>query len=402
MGLPDLSGQLNAVEMIERLAGITDEPPGLTRTFLSRASRTAKRTVAAWMNAAGLDVHEDAAGNVIGRRAAGDAGAPVLACGSHLDTVRNAGRFDGALGVCVAIEAAARTGPLPFTLEVVGFSDEEGVRFQTPYLGSRFYAGDPAVASLPLRDAAGVSLTEALERHKPDFPPPPPRRLAAYVEVHIEQGPILEAADRPLGVVTAIAGQTRLRITLTGAASHAGTTPMALRRDALCGAAEVICRIEREARDLTGLVATVGVIDVIGGASNVVPGSAVFTVDIRHPEDARRAKFVARLGTFLAEIARRRGLEADVATFLEEPAVACDPALVDVLATALGTGSAPPLRLVSGAGHDAVALARVCPVGMLFVRSRAGVSHHPDEFTAPGDVEAAAEALARFLKSYHP
>lgn len=402
MGLPDISRQLTATEMIERLAGITDEPPGLTRTFLSKASRDAKRIVGGWMRQAGLDVHEDAAGNVIGRRPAAAPGAPVLACGSHLDTVRNAGRFDGALGVCVAIEAAARTGPLPFTLEVVGFSDEEGVRFQTPYLGSRFYAGDPSVATLPLRDAAGVSLAQALARHVPDFPAPPPRRLAAYVEAHIEQGPVLEAAGLPLGVVIAIAGQTRLRITLTGTASHAGTTPMALRRDALCGAAEVICRIEREARDVSGLVATVGVIDVAGGASNVVPGSVVFTVDIRHPEDERRAGFVARLGTFLEHIACRRGLEADVTSFLEEPAVTCDTRLIRGFSNVLeGAGGAAP-HLVSGAGHDAVALSRVCPVGMLFVRSRAGVSHHPEEFTSAEDVDCAVRALADFLETFRP
>jgi allantoate deiminase len=388
-----------AAEWLDELGRITDEPPGLTRTFLSPALRRAKALVAGWMRGVGLDVHEDSAGNLIGRLDCGDPGAPTMACGSHLDTVRNAGRYDGALGVvCGLLAASALRGrALRGHLEVVAFSDEEGVRFQTTYLGSRFYAGTLGAAERAACDAGGISVDAAMAGHVPDFPAPPPRRLAGYVEAHIEQGPVLEAENLALGVVTAIAGQSRARIFVEGSAGHAGTTPMARRRDALTGAAEVIGLVEALARATPGLVATVGELQIPSAAGNVIPGAVDFSLDVRSGDDAARRRFEDDL---LAEAGRRlaaRGLGLRIAPRLDAPATACDPELTAALERVVRRHQPACPGLVSGAGHDAVALAEVTPVAMLFVRCRDGLSHHPDEYAAPADVAAAAEVLAEFL-----
>lgn len=386
--------------MLEALARISDDEGALTRTFLSPGLRRAKLQVSAWMKDAGLDVYEDAAGNLIGRR---EGKSPrVLACGSHLDTVRNAGRFDGALGIVAALSAVRDLPLLKHTIEVVAFSDEEGVRFQTPYLGSRFYAGDAAVLELDLADADGISLRAALATHKPEFPAPPPRILAAYVEAHIEQGPVLESLALPLGVVTAIAGQSRLRVRFEGKSGHAGTTPMEMRRDALAAAAEAIGVIEHRARAGFVSVATVGRLDIPNAASNVIPGEVVFTIDIRDASDARREAFVGEITCILGDIATRRSLALGLETFLSEPAVPCDPSITRVLAESIASSQPECPELVSGAGHDAVPLAKAAPVGMFFVRSRDGLSHHPDEFSAPADVEAAVRVLHNFLLRFSP
>jgi allantoate deiminase len=406
VGLLDLSRQLSIETRIEewlgKLGAITDEPPGLTRTFLSPALEQSKQVVAEWMRDAGLDVFEDQAGNLIGRHDCGDPEAGTLACGSHLDSVRNAGCFDGPMGVVAGILAAenVREKLLPFHLEIVAFSDEEGVRFQTTYLGSRFYTGKLGPVEGAFADADGITVAGAIAKHQPQFPPPPPRRLIGYIEAHIEQGPVLEAKNLPLGVVTAIAGQTRARVTVSGKAGHAGTTPMRMRRDALAGAAECIVLVESMARDVEGLVATVGQLEMRAPASNVISGEVTFSIDIRHAENAERQRFCREL---FAEIEKRlhaRRLEARIEIPLSAPAAKCAPGLCDRLAKIVERRQAKCPRLVSGAGHDAVALAEITDATMLFVRCRDGLSHHPDEFANTADIALAVEVLAEFISTF--
>lgn len=393
-----------AADLLDALALITDEPPGLTRTFLSPALARARDLLAGWMRSAGLRVFEDACGNLIGRLDCGDPAAGTVACGSHLDTVRNAGRYDGALGVVAALQAAAAVAHsgrrLPFHLEVVGFSDEEGVRFQSTYLGSRFYAGTLGEADRAVRDAAGISVAGAMAAHRPRFPAPPPRRLVGYVEAHIEQGPVLERAGLALGVVRSIAGQTRARIFLEGRSGHAGTTPMALRRDALAGAAEGITLIEKLAAAADGLVATVGDLRIESAASNVIPGRVNYTLDVRDADDARRLEFCREVFRQIEARAVSRGLSVRIETPFSAPAVSCAPRLTEALADVVRRFQPSCPRLVSGAGHDAVALAGVTEVAMLFVRCRDGLSHHPDEHAAPADIALAVRALTEFLLHY--
>ena len=384
---------------LEELAAITDEPPGLTRTFLSPAHARARALVAGWMRGIGLTVYEDAAANLIGRWECPDPAAATLVCGSHLDTVRNAGRYDGAAGIVVgllAVERARARAPRHH-LEVVAFSDEEGVRFHTTYLGSRAYVDRLGPVERAAVDRDGVNLAAALAGHRPVHPPPPARLFRAYVEAHIEQGPVLEQTGRALGVVTAIAGQTRARVTLTGRAGHAGTTPMSGRRDALAGAAEAVGLVESLARAEAGLVATVGQLEVPSAASNVIPGLVWFTVDIRSPDDAIRVRFGEELFARLDAAACTRGLSIAVETVMTAPAVPCDPALTEVLAGLVARRQPDCPRLVSGAGHDAVALADVMDVAMLFVRCRDGLSHHPEEFASTADLATAVDVLADFL-----
>ncbi|HEY8899763.1 MAG TPA: M20 family metallo-hydrolase [Chthoniobacterales bacterium] len=387
---------------LDELATITDEPPGLTRTFLSPALERAKDVLAGWMTAAGLTVHEDEAGNLIGRYDCGDPAAGTLVCGSHLDSVRNAGRFDGPMGVVVgllAVERAVAAGPRVH-LEVAAFSDEEGVRFQTTYLGSRAYTGRLGAMERGCADRNGITVAEAMAAHVPRFPAPPPRRLLGYVEAHIEQGPVLEAENLALGVVTAIAGQTRARVTLTGRAGHAGTTPMTLRRDALAGAAECVLLIEEMGRAAGGLVATVGQLEIPAAASNVIPGEVWFTIDIRDADDATRQRFSRELFAEIETRMARRDLAVRIEIPLEAPAARCSPRLCEALAKIVERHQPRCPRLVSGAGHDAVALAEVTEAAMLFVRCRGGLSHHPDEFAATADIALAVDVLSEFLRNF--
>lgn len=397
-----MSAEARIEEWLGTLGGITDEPPGLTRTFLSPALERAKQVVAGWMRDAGLEVFEDQAGNLVGRRDCGDPAAGTLACGSHLDSVRNAGNFDGPMGVVAGILAAERVRDkqLPFHLEIVGFSDEEGVRFQTTYLGSRFYTGTLGAAEKAFADDQGVTVGEAIERHRPRFPSPPARRLIGYIEAHIEQGPVLEARELALGVVTAIAGQTRARVTVTGKAGHAGTTPMSMRRDALAGAAECILLVETMARAKEGLVATVGQIELRTPASNVIPGQAVFSIDIRHADNVVRQRFCRELFAAIEKRLHERGLDCRIEIPLSAPAVKCSEGFCERLARIVERRQSRCPRLVSGAGHDAVALAEVTEAAMLFVRCRAGLSHHPDEFASAADIDLAVEVLAEFFAAH--
>jgi allantoate deiminase len=386
------------VARCRELARVSDAGDVLVRAFGGPGMALANALVGQWMAEAGMAVRVDAARNLVGSIPGSDPGAGTLLLGSHLDTVRDAGAFDGPLGVLLAVAVVARLRAqevsLPFGVDVLGFSDEEGLRFGTAYLGSRAVAGTLDAAALDVRDADGITVREALGG---DAAGASRRgeRLLGYCEVHIEQGPVLEERDAPVGVVDAIAGATRAEVRFTGRAGHAGTVPMALRRDAACAAAELVLAVEAVGREEPGLVATVGQLGVAPGAPNVVPGSAVASLDVRHADDAVRADAVARLRRRAEEIAAARDVAVAWSPRLDTPAVAMDPALSDALARAAGP-DVP--RLASGAGHDAVALAALVPVAMLFVRCAGGVSHHPDESVAVPDVAVALDVLDRFVR----
>ncbi len=397
---------------LDELGRVSEEPGRLTRTFLSPAMRRVHERVGGWMAEAGLAVREDAVGNLIGRLESPWRGAKTLLLGSHLDTVRDAGRFDGALGVLLpiaAVEELRRRGRvLPFHVEVLGFSEEEGVRFASAYLGSKGYTGALRAADLKLADGDGVTVRQALEAHALAVGGGAPfrrpraahrsRDLLGYLEVHIEQGPVLEAEGLAVGVVSAIAGQSRVKLTWTGKAGHAGTTPMHLRRDALAGAAELVLAAEELARGSAPLVATVGALSVAPGAGNVIPGEVTHTLDVRHPQDRAHAAALACLHRTAERIARRRRLGLDWLLTQDHGAVACSKALAALLDESVRQVQGKSLTLASGAGHDAVILSRLAPVAMLFVRCRDGLSHHPDEHASPADLATALAVTVDFLE----
>lgn len=391
----------------DRLAEFSEDSGRLTRTYGSAVLRSAQSEVAGWMTAAGMAVRRDAIGNLIGRLAGADPATPTLLLGSHLDSVPDAGRYDGPLGILVAIAAidAVRreTGPLPFGIEVVAFADEEGARFHTTFLGSRAMAGSISPDDLIRADANGVTLREAIREFGGD---PDDLRscmrsdgILAYIEVHIEQGPVLEALDIPIAVVTGIAGQSRIAASFSGQANHAGTVPMLARRDALAGASEFVLAAERLGRETPGLVATVGAMSVRPGASNVIPGRVDLSLDLRHASDRTREQAVARAKSSATAIAAARHLGLAWETVMEAPAVACDDRLVAALGAAAEAEGVSASRLTSGAGHDAIPMAAIAPVGMLFVRCAGGISHHPDEQVEEGDVQVAIDTLVRFIRS---
>jgi len=390
----------------DELATHSEEPDRLTRSYGTPALRAARDAVAAWMTAAGLAVRTDALGNLYGRLEAVQPETKTLLLGSHLDSVRDAGRYDGPLGVLTALAAveglAKARRQLPFAVEVVAFADEEGLRFPTVYLGSRALTGMVSADLLALRDAGGITLAEAIRDFGGDPAALPgaqrdPAELLGYVEVHIEQGPVLEREGLPIGVVSAIAGQSRFSISLSGVAGHAGTIPMALRHDALCAAAEVILAIEELARATPGLVATVGQLQVEPGASNVVPGQVTFSLDLRHALDTTRRDAVATLEARASGIAAARAIELDWRLGTENAALSCDSATLSQLAGAITAAGFPVRELVSGAGHDAVMLSRLCPVAMLFVRCAGGISHNPAESVTTADVSVALDVLDRYI-----
>jgi allantoate deiminase len=365
----------------------------------------ANALVGGWMRGAGLATRVDAAGNLVGRLEASRPGARTLLLGSHLDTVRDAGRFDGALGVLLPIAALeflrSQGVKLPFAVEVLGFSEEEGVRFSSAYLGSKGYAGLLRPSDLRLHDAAGVTVGEALGQDSGAFSLPAAAHardeLIGYLEVHIEQGPVLEARGVAAGVVSAIAGQTRARVGFTGKAGHAGTTPMGLRRDALAGAAEFILAVESWAQAHPPLVGTVGRIAALPGAANVIPAAAELSLDVRHPLNPGRRAALAALRKIGRKVARKRRLTFSLAVTQDNGAVACSPGLTALLAKSVRRQQGPCPALVSGAGHDAVILSSLAPVAMLFVRCRGGLSHHPDEHVQGADLAAALRIVVDFL-----
>ncbi len=389
---------------LQELAGFTDVPGEMTRLSLSPAHKAAAAHLAEAFAAAGMTVALDATGTLVGRYAGTDPQAKALLLGSHIDTVRNAGIFDGNLGVMLAlavVEHLAATGRrLPFPIEVLAFADEEGVRFPSTLTSSRAVAGRFDPAALDDADADGITRRAALAA----FGAPAGAFAAcnrgqsarAYVEAHIEQGPVLEALGLPLGVVTAIAGASRGRVVVTGEAGHSGTLPMTMRHDALTAAAEMILAIEARGQAEPSLVATVGTLTVPGGAVNVVPGTVQFSLDVRAPQDAQRDAALADIRTRLAEIAARRGLSVRLDLTYEAAAAPCDPQVQAALAAAVARTGTPVHHLPSGAGHDGLALNGVIPIAMLFVRSRNG-SHNPREEASAADIGLAAQALAGFV-----
>jgi allantoate deiminase len=401
-----------AEAMIKALAPISSEAGRLVRLFLSPEHRRAADLAATWMRDAGMTVSEDALGTVRGRWGAA-AGRPQLLIGSHLDSVIDAGNYDGPLGVIVGILAVDHFNrtkvPLPFGIDVLAFGDEEGSRFPSTLSSSSACAGAFDASTLALADRTGVTFADALKHYGKsldDIPKAAYRRgeAAAYVEVHIEQGPVLEQANEPLGVVTGIVGQSRMRVTVTGMAGHAGTVPMPMRRDALAGAAELVLAVERiaTARKADNMVATVGRIEALPGATNIIPGRVAFTVDLRAMDDAARRAAVEELQAEAFRLVETRGLEVQFEPIHDTAAVQCAPALQDTLAAAIGDLGGKPIRIPSGAGHDAQMMAKLCPSAMMFVRCRGGISHNPAEYASPADMGLSVAALIRFIERFRP
>lgn len=401
-----------AARILERcleLGEISEEPGRLTRGFLTEAMRRVTEKVSGWMMEAGLETELDNAGNLIGTlrsrprdsfgaRSGNDPGLLVL--GSHLDTVRDAGRYDGILGVLLAVSVAERIGgALPFDLEVVAFSDEEGLRFGVPFLGSQALIGELAPELLDRRDEEGISIAEAIRSWggNPDRLDCHygKRRLLGYLEAHIEQGPVLEHLGQPLGVLAAISGSCWLRLRFEGVAGHAGTTPMELRRDALPAAAEAALAAEALGREREGLVATVGQLHPEPGAGNVIPGAVELSLDLRHPDRNVLSRAVADLVASCHGIAARRDLTVEHEILSRQDGVEADEELSEILGEAADVGAE---RLAIGAGHDAMIMARRMPMTMLLVRSPGGLSHHPEESVLPGDVRAALAAMQGFVE----
>jgi allantoate deiminase len=389
----------------DRLALCTEEPGRITRPFLCPSAKEVHGLVTEWMREAGMFVEVDSIGNIVGRYPGLRGDSPEFLIGSHLDTVPNAGRYDGILGVLLGIAAVKRLAGarLPFAIQVAGFSEEEGIRFRTSYLGSNVLICKFELEQLERLDVAGISLRKALS----DFGLDPEDvmlqligvpQFLGYLEVHIEQGPVLEAANLPLGVVEAIAGQSRLWLRFEGKAGHAGTEPMVMRRDALVAASEFVLAVDGMARGIPGLVATVGTMSVAPGAVNVVPGTVRLSLDVRHGEDSIREQAVAKLLEVAAAIAQDRRCSFHVERREQHAATRSNDRLTSTLAAAAESLGHHPLRMVSGAGHDAVVMAGVCPTTMLFLRSIGGISHHPDEAVHPADVHAALDVMVAFLE----
>lgn len=345
----------------------------------------------------------DAAGNLRVTYPAAQSGAPILLVGSHLDTVPNAGVYDGVLGVVIAVSLleALHERRLPFGIEVVAFSEEEGVRFGVPFIGSRALVGRLDEELLGVQDPQGISVRKAIEEFGLNPAEIPQACLSGeylgYIEFHIEQGPVLEALNQPLAAVEFIAGQSRLEFKFIGRSNHAGTTPMHLRYDAVAGAAEWITAAERLARSVNGLVATVGKVEAKPGATNVIAGETRLSLDVRHGSDEIRTRAVKDLIEQAQEIARKRGLTAKWSTLLEQRAVAMDPLLVAEIERAIAKTGGAPHRMVSGAGHDAMILAEKVPAAMIFLRTPCGISHDPSESVAVEDVEKAIECGLHLL-----
>ncbi len=388
----------------DQVALFSEEPDKITRTFLSEPMRRLHGRVTQWMEEAGLNVRLDAGGNLIGRYDGLRRDSRVLAIGSHLDSVPDAGKYDGVLGVLLGVAAvqALAGRRLPFGIDVIAFSEEEGVRYRTPFLGSLAAAGRFKRELLERTDAAGLTMADAFRSFRLDpagidEAAYPAGQLLGYVEVHIEQGPVLDTLGAPAGVVEAIAGQSRIWAETRGRASHAGTSPMNGRLDALAAAAELVLEVERLARSIDGLRATVGTMAIEPGASNVIPGRARFSIDVRHAHDQVRETAVREILARGRTLAEQRGVAFLVTQQEHHPAVTADPVLSEWLAEALAATGHSPHRLVSGAGHDAGVMAAVAPMAMLFLRSPGGVSHHPDERVLPEDVAVGLEVLIHYL-----
>lgn len=366
--------------------------------------RRANDLVAWWMTDAGLKVRMDAAGNLRGLRSSALPDAKTFVLASHLDTVPNAGAFDGVLGVTIALALLERVGAaaLPFHVEVIAFSEEEGVRFGVPFIGSRALVGTLDDALLARPDEAGVTVREAIHAYGLDTAKLPDAVLhnaLGYLEFHMEQGPVLENEGLPLGVVESIVGQSRYDVVFTGKANHAGTTPMRLRHDAMCAAAEWIVEVERYAINAPGIVATNGSVNTLPGAGNVIAGEVHATLDVRSPNDLAREDAVSHLLEFARTCGAKRGVEVRHTARMQQAAVPMDRGLLRLLEDGVDSAGTPMRRMTSGAGHDAMIVAGHTPAAMLFLRTPAGLSHHPEEAVLPGDVQLALDAGVAFVQA---
>jgi OHCU decarboxylase len=394
------------------LAAFSDDAEGLTCAYLTEAHRATAAQLMQWMREAGMQVTLDAIGNVVGRYASDRADAPTLMTGSHYDTVRNGGKYDGRLGILLPIVVVRYLHEhgecLPFDLEVIGFAEEEGVRFRSTFLGSSAVAGHFDTAVLEKTDADGISLRTALQEAGFDVNAiasiaRDPARLLGYVEVHIEQGPVLLERGLPVGIVTSIAGSSRYLLQLTGVAGHAGTTPMTMRRDAAAAAAEIVLAVERRCGETPGLVGTVGQLLVPNGSVNVVPGACRLSLDIRAGEDAVRKSAVADILLEAERICERRGIDITLEPILNAPAAPCAPALMQQLGDAVRRQGLPVFELPSGAGHDAMKMAELTNVAMLFTRcGNGGISHNPLETMTADDADLSARIFLDFLRHFQP
>jgi allantoate deiminase len=394
---------VRAIAECRHIATMTEEPGRITRRFLSPPTHDVHKHLLARMESLGMSVHMDAAGNLRGLWSPAGALRKRLLLGSHIDTVPDAGAFDGVLGVILALEwvSIAQELGFPLSIEVIAFSEEEGVRYGVPFLGSRAVAGRFDHGLLTLSDADGVSMEAAMRAFGLD-----PGRIGeavmdadaiGFLEIHIEQGPVLEAEGLRVAAVTAIVGQTRLSLAFGGQANHGGTTPMNLRRDALAAAAEWIAAVEALARNTDGLVATVGRLTVEPNAGNVVPGLAQASLDLRHADDAECAAAVEELVATAGTIAAQRGLTLERTNRLDQPAVPMDEWLTGLLTDAMEAAGYAGNTMPSGAGHDAMVMAARVPAAMLFLRSPGGISHHPSETVLEEDVEATLRVGREFL-----
>jgi allantoate deiminase len=400
------------IERCAELANCTQRPGEITRVFCSSAMHEAHDKLHRWMKDAGLRCRLDAAGNLIGRldpRLPDDESQRrILLVGSHLDTIVNAGKYDGILGVMLGLAVAELIAEsreeLPFQLDVIGFSEEEGVRYQTPYIGSRAVIGDLPAELLTKTDVDGMSIAEALKSFGADperlaQAKYDPREVIAYIEPHIEQGPVLELKGLPVGIVSGIAGQTRAEFQFVGSAGHAGTVPMSARRDALVAAARLVTAVRDIAGRRDGAVATVGQLQVSPNIGNVIPGEVKLRLDVRHLDDDARDATFREITHQAAVIAEEEEVEFDMLWNQTQLSVKCDPDLANRLEQVIAEAGIQPFRLPSGAGHDAAIMAKRFPTAMLFVRCAGGLSHHPDEAVSEGDVATALDVLLRFVKN---
>lgn len=400
------------VALAGKLAEWSETPDGLTCTYLTPTHRAVAAELKTWMQEIGLNARIDGVGNVVGRYASREPDARTLIVGSHYDTVRNAGNYDGRLGILaglVALDDIVRRGKtLPFHVELIAFSEEEGVRFSAPYIGSSAIAGSFDRKLLQRRDASGQSLADVI--YKTGFDPETigslarkPQDLAGYLEVHIEQGPVLLGGNLPVGIVTGIAGAYRFEVGITGTAGHAGTVPMDMRRDAGAAAAEMILAVEDRCSRTAGLVGTVGRINVPDGAINVIPGRCDFTLDVRSGDDKILDAAAADIRAEFSRIAKRRDVVVNMTEVQHHQAVPCAPHVQDQLARAVERAGIVPRYLPSGAGHDAAVFGGVTDIGMLFVRcGNGGVSHSPLETVTAQDADVAARILIDTIENFRP
>ena len=393
------------LQRLDALSKFSETGPGLTRMPFTQEHRDANALIEQWMKQAGMETHLDAAGTLVGRKQ-GPVGAPILLMGSHQDSIRRGGKYDGMLGIALPILVLEqlKNEELPYSIEVLAFADEEGVRFPTALMGPRTQAGTFNNDDLNLADKSGVKLSDALR----DFGGQPdqlaslkrnPNDVLGFIETHIEQGPVLEQMNRGLGVVTAICGIERWTVTLTGKTRHAGTSPMSLRYDAFAGAAEISLEIEKQCSAKEQMVGVVGQINVFPNVVNAIPGSVEFSVELRAASDETRELVSKELSQAVESIAQHRKLGLEVVKPYSQKAVPCDDKLSQVLADAIETFEDNAPRIMSGATHDASAMADLCPVAMLFMRCKDGISHHPDEAISTEDATKAMKVLEKALRT---